>query len=205
MARITIGDLSPQNGPIGEPFVTCSRTRPGDPPDTTLINLNLMLVNLDGTYDQQNYIPIGPLSIASCLDREGYNVEFIDYQRFSHARRFDAQLFIDTIGQTAPLVGFSCMSNLLPFTLLCAGALKKAHPECTVVLGGVGPSPVAADILRAFPFVDSVVEGEGELTMLDFAGGNITPLPARRIVRDLDTLPFPAYSLLDIDAYSPVQ
>lgn len=188
-----------QNNP--KPYVKHSRTRNEDPADVTLINMNLMLVNQDGRYDQQNYIPLGLLYIASFLEKEGYNVEFIDYQLFSHARRFDAQLFIDAVGKPAPLVGFSCMSNLLPFCVLCARVLKKKYPKCSIVLGGVGPSPVASEISEAFPFISSVVEGEGELPMRDLMEGVVTCLPARKIVGDLNTLPLPAYHLIDFDVY----
>jgi len=184
------------------PHIPRSRTRPGQPADATLINLNLMLVNLDGTFDQQVYTPLGLLYIASCLEQEGANVEFIDYQTFSHARTFDAGLLADAIGETADLVGISCMSNLLPFAILVAEELKKRRPGCKTVMGGVGPSPVAREIVEAFPFVDSVVEGEGELIMREFlASGRVDPLPSRRIVTELDTLPIPAYHLLDYNLY----
>ncbi|MBW2093027.1 MAG: cobalamin-dependent protein, partial [Deltaproteobacteria bacterium] len=173
MARIVIEDLVSPEQKKGKPQVKRSRTRDADPPDVTLINLNLMLINNAGHFDQQNYIPLGLLYIAACLEREGYNVEFIDYQLFSHARKFDADLFINKIGKPAKLVGFSSMSNLLPFTILCAEKLKKRYPECKIVLGGVGPSPVAGQIIKAFPFIDSVVEGDGELAMLDFIKGDI--------------------------------
>jgi len=201
MARIVIEDLVSPEQKKGKPQVKRSRTRDADPPDVTLINLNLMLINNAGHFDQQNYIPLGLLYIAACLEREGYNVEFIDYQLFSHARKFDADLFINKIGTPAKLVGFSSMSNLLPFTILCAEKLKKRYPECKIVLGGVGPSPVAGQIIKAFPFIDSVVEGEGELAMLDFIKGDIIPLPPRRMVKDLNSLPLPSYSLLDFNFY----
>ncbi|MBW2086055.1 MAG: cobalamin-dependent protein, partial [Deltaproteobacteria bacterium] len=201
MTRIFIKDLVTQRQSEGEPQVRRSRTREDDAPDVTLINLNLMLINNAGRFDQQNYIPLGLLYIAAFLEREGYNVEFIDYQLFSHSREFDAALFCQAIGTPARLVGFSCMSNLLPFTIVCAEKLKESHPECKIVLGGVGPSPVAREIVEAFPFIDSVVEGEGELIMLDFLREDMVPLPSRRIVKNLDTLPLPAYSLLDFNHY----
>ncbi|MBW1709194.1 MAG: radical SAM protein [Deltaproteobacteria bacterium] len=201
MARIVIKDIVSLEPGKGKPQVRLSRTRNGDPPDVTLINLNLMLINNAGRFDQQNYIPLGLLYIAACLEREGCNVEFIDYQLFSHSRNFDADLFVKKIISPAKIIGLSCMSNLLPFTILCAEKLKKHHPECKVILGGVGPSPVAKEIIKAFPFIDSVVEGEGELAMLDFVRGHIAPLPPRRVIKDLDTLPLPSYSLLDFDFY----
>jgi len=201
MARILIKDLAASGGAKDKLYIRRSRTDGKAPPEVTLINLNLMLVNHGVHYDRQNYIPLGLLYIASCLKREGYPVELIDYQLFSHAKEFNAELFIKTLGKPGRLVGISCMSNLLPFTILCAEKLKKFYPECKIILGGVGPSPVAREIVRTFPSVDSVVEGEGELPMLDFVREGIVPLPPRNIIRDLNTLPLPDYSLTDFSFY----
>ena len=184
-----------------EPELRRVRTRPYEPPDITLVNLNLMLVSADGTFDQQVYLPLGLLYNSACLQRDGYNVEFVDYQLFSHAAKFDRDLFAEALGGLAPMVGISCMSNLLPFSISVAWRIKEARPDCRIVFGGVGPSPVASELLRAFPFIDCVVEGEGELNMLDFMSGTLGARPPVRIVSDLDTLPLPAYNLVDFSLY----
>jgi anaerobic magnesium-protoporphyrin IX monomethyl ester cyclase len=183
------------------PTVPRARTHRDRAPDATLINLNLMLARQDGTFDQQCYIPLGVLSIAAVLEQHGYCVELIDYQVFSHARYFDAALFLDTIGEVAPVVGISCMSNLLPFAVLVARAIKERHPDAFVVLGGVGPSPVARELVAAFDCIDCVVEGEGEMPMLDILRGARERLPRVNIVKDLDALPMPAYRLIDFPIY----
>jgi radical SAM superfamily enzyme YgiQ (UPF0313 family) len=170
-------------------------------PDVTLINMNLMLVKIGKEYDRENYIPLGILYIASFLEKKGYNVEFIDYQLFSHAEFFDVDLFIKALGKTAPVVGFSCMSNLFPFTVICAKRLKEINPDCKVILGGVGPSPVAKETIETFPFIDSVVTGEGELNMLKIMEGELEALPPVRIAKDLDEIGLPAFSLIDFNDY----
>jgi hypothetical protein len=81
-------------------------------PDVTFLNLNLMLAaGADGTFDQQIYIPLGLLYMASVLRQRGGNVELIDYQLFSQARRFDVDGLTATIGQTAPIVGISWLRH----------------------------------------------------------------------------------------------
>jgi anaerobic magnesium-protoporphyrin IX monomethyl ester cyclase len=189
------------NARLIRPTLPRSRTRPDQAPDVTLINLNLMLARQDGTFDQQCYIPLGPLSIAAVLERHGYCVEFIDYQVFSHARYFDAEMFLDAVGDLPSVVGISCMSNLLPFAVLVARTIKQRHAGVFVVLGGVGPSPVARELVAAFDFIDCVVEGEGELPMLDILRGKRDRLPQAHIVKDLDELPVPAYSHIDFSIY----
>ena len=187
--------------PNGRPRVAATRLDYRRPPDATFINLNLMLVNADGTFDQQHYLPLGLLYMAGVAERAGYNIEHVDYQLFNYARHFDAKLFVDAVECLAPVVCISCMSNLLPFALVVAEAVKQREPEAVVVLGGVGPSPVARGIVEAFPMVDIVVEGEGEANILGILAGDREPLPPVRIVNDLDSLPLPAYGLIDFENY----
>lgn len=201
MARIKINNLDLPLQETGEPFVRRYRIHTHSDPDVTLINLNLMLINQNGKYDQQNYLPLGILYLASYLGKYGYNIEIIDYQLFSHARTFDMELLVRTMGETAPLVGISTMTNLLPMAIQCAEEIKKRQPGCQVILGGTGPSPVSREIVQAFPFIDSVVTGEGERVMLDFLRQGITAYPPRMIVENLDEIPLPAYSLIDFELY----
>jgi radical SAM superfamily enzyme YgiQ (UPF0313 family) len=204
--RVKILDL-PRARPGGTPHLERRKTRPNEAADVTLLNLNLMLVNDDGTFDQQVYIPLGLLYIAAFLEKHGYNVEFADYQLFNEARSFNVDLLVDCLGDPAPIIGISCMSNLLPFCIQVSRALKSRYPQSKIVLGGVGPSPVAKEIVDAFPFIDSVVEGEGELNMLRIVQGDIERLPRKRVPVALDALPMPAYRLIqwkDYDAQPSV-
>lgn len=187
--------------PHKNPTLFRSRSRRDLSPDVTLLNLNLMQVNLGRSIDRQAYLPLGLLYIAACLEREGYNVDFADYQTFSEALSFDADLFVECLVDPAPIVGISCMSNLLPFSIHLAEKIRQAYPDRTVVLGGVGPSPVASEITRAFPFVDAVVEGEGELSMVEILRGKAHGHIQSDVPPDLDALPLPAYSLVDFDLY----
>lgn len=198
---LQIADLAPPQGEELRPEIRISSTRPTEPPDVTFLNLNLMLVRGDGTFDQQAYVPLGLLYMAAVLEREGYNVEFADFQQFAGARQFDAERLVAALRSSADVLGISVMSNLLPFSIHCARLLKEDRPERKIVLGGVGPSPVADEILEAFPFVDAVVEGEGELNVLRLLDGTLERRPPTRIVADLNTLPLPAYHLLDWGLY----
>jgi radical SAM superfamily enzyme YgiQ (UPF0313 family) len=93
------------------------------------------------------------------------------------------------------------MSNLLPFAVQCAKVLKERRPARRIILGGVGPSPVARQIIREFGFVDHVVVGEGELTLVEILRGRAGRVPRQRIPARLDDLPLPAYSLIDFSRY----
>lgn len=217
MGRLAVADLDTPGadgtGAAGDPrdHIRLAISEPGRPPDITLLNLNLMLVRNDGTFDQQSYIPLGPLYLAAVLEGEGCNVEFADFQQFLGARSFDLDRLVEALRGSAPVLGISVMSNLLPFAIECARRLKADRPERVLVLGGVGPSPVAREIVAEFPFVDYVVEGEGERNLLDILRweqraarrvlGERDPVPPVAVVDKLDTLPLPAYHLLDFSLY----
>lgn len=60
------------------------------------------------------------------------------------------------------VVGISANYNLMPALYLCA-MLKRLHPHVQVVLGGsMCVGEVGYSMAKAFPFLDWVVDGEGE-------------------------------------------
>jgi len=102
-------------------------------------------------------------------------------------------------------------------------AIRYAHallPDAALIAGGGHFTINAARLLAEVPELDAVVMGEGEQTFLELArwieaGGSIQgctvpgimrrengcpdSTPARPLITDLDTLPFPAYHALDLD------
>jgi len=102
-----------------------------------------------------------------------------------------------------------------------ARRVKRTLPQTHVVVGGVWATFNAQRILEVEPSVDSVCIGEGEKTAEDLAaavgdasnaaggpgfsdvaglawrdGPRVVVNPRRRLVRDLDSLPFPARDML---------
>ena len=188
--------------------------------DITLVNMNLLYVVYGDRVDRELHVPLGLLYLVSVLEEGGYRVDLRDYQRATGQDLFDIQYTLAFLEDSAPIVGFSCMANLLPYTLLVAQALKARHPEKTVILGGTGPTAVERDILYKLDGVDVIVRGEGERTILDLMGalaagrdlgtvagisyrrnGSVLENASRPRVADLDALPWPAYHRLDMHAY----
>ncbi len=117
------------------------------------------------------------------------------------------------------LAGIGSMTCELPEALAEARRLKQVHPNLTMVMGGSHPSGAPEDCL-ANRTADYVVAGEGEIALLGLidaleSGGDPLSVPGVWGVRDgrivtnvaapvpdIDTLPRPAYDLLDLDKYS---
>lgn len=163
----------------------------------------------------------GPLYIAAVLEKAGHGVDFRDYAVRSYWD-LDAPGLLSDLEDSANVIGVSCTSDLLPFVICTLKGLKQRHPGKTVILGGVGPTGVATEILEHFPFIDIVVLGEGESTILEvmecLAQGERSDLklvkgicyrdgevvfmtPARERIKDLDQLPFPLYECVRMQEF----
>lgn len=199
--------------------------RLGGSADLTLVNMNLLYIRLEGRVDYETHPPLGLLYLVSVLELKGFRVDLVDYQLLPRRRPgadpFDLDTALDYLGETAAVVGFSCMANLLPFTLLVAEQVKRRHPEKTLLLGGVGPFGVEKLILERFPWIDVVAQGEAERTLPNLLPALAGPDRLARVpgifyrcpegvvqytgkaprIDNLDDVPLPAYHRLDISAY----
>ena len=194
--------------------------------DITLLNFNLMYGVVNKTIDFQKYPPLGLLSIAASLEQEGYSVDFRDYQTFiSHKNGspFILKDIVPFIDDCSDIIGISCMSNLLPFAILASREIKEIYSNTTIILGGVGPTSVAKEIIKTFPWIDFVAYGEAEnsiVRLMDSLKNNTNIYTEKNIVSgfyykinnkvffkqqeritDLDSLPLPAYHLIDTKEY----
>lgn len=117
------------------------------------------------------------------------------------------------------IVGVTTKSVILPSAYMVARIAKKVNKDVVIVFGGAGATTVTEQVLQGHP-VDFVVRGEGEQTITELVdmlhsanpdfykieglsfkdGGRIIHNSSRAIVKDIDTLPYPArHLLLDTD------
>lgn len=160
------------------------------------------------------------------LSREFLGIEYLAAtlrQGGRHVRIFSAadegledDELVRRLADYAPAIaGFSLLYDLqLPSALTAAAELKQARPETFVIFGGPLASAISGLLLESFPFIDAVVEGEGESAIALLAGaidtgsdfGAVPSLVRRHeagIARgpraapaDLDTLPHPARDII---------
>ena len=129
--------------------------------DVTLVNLNMLCVRYVDRSETEIHLPLGPLYLASALQRSGFEVDFRDYQLVDQADKFSQQAIVEFLGDADTLF-VSCMANLLPFTLLALEQYRKLHPDAFIALGGVGAAGVESDVLALCPWIDAISVGEGE-------------------------------------------
>lgn len=104
----------------------------------------------------------------------------------------------DLTEHEADIVGFACYIWNIDMTLHVASLLKAVKPTVKIVLGGPEVSYTARHLLEAHPYIDYVVQGEGEEVFAELVArleGNqspfepeITGLLGRQICKDASVL-----------------
>jgi hypothetical protein len=167
---------------------------------------------------------LGVLTLAGVLEDAGIGALLFDldgaYSDFlREACRWGVEEFprwvaTHILATGARLFGFSSICNSYPVTLRIAAALKRCDPECTVLLGGPQASATDLATLQAFPYIDFVLRGEADHSLLTFIEELNGPRrfarvpgltwrspfgpqrnPDGSIIDDLDHLPLPAFHL----------
>lgn len=157
------------------------------------------------------HFPLGLGYLASYLRRQGCEVRLI--------LGITPEQLLGELAEFRPqVVGVSSMT---PTFCQAVGICRKVKQssDAVTVMGGVHVTALKEEILDAHPEVDFVVYGEGEETLgelcgalargeQDFSGiaglvfrradGTIQINPSRELIKDIDSLPFPARDLVDM-------
>ncbi|HPB70833.1 MAG TPA: radical SAM protein [Syntrophales bacterium] len=164
----------------------------------------------DITATANRMAPLGLLSIAAYLSREGHEVFVHDClgPRAVPGPAANARLVLEG---DPDLVGFSATTSGFLDAWEMAAAIKAARPEVVTVFGGVHVSALEGALLERFDAIDYLCPGEGEATLAELASGadpagiaglirrdgeRVVANPPRAPLADLDDLPFPAYEKL---------
>jgi radical SAM superfamily enzyme YgiQ (UPF0313 family) len=158
-------------------------------------------------------IPLGLAHIAAVLEENGVEVEVLDllvsqYSEEKVYRRM-AEFRPEVVGVTAVTMNYPISSKILK---LC----KQVDENAVTVIGGPHVTFWAEQTLREAPWIDIVVRGEGEYTMLDIVRGkelpqiegivfrkegDIVATADRPWIENLDELPLPARHLFPLSKY----
>ncbi len=159
--------------------------------------------------------PLGLAYIAACLEKNDFSVRIVDFEldknSLTHWLRRYQPRFLGISGTTH--------TRFESFSL--AQKAKKFNTEIITVYGGVHATFTALDTLQNVRAIDYVVRGEGEHTMVRLVDALMRNQPAERVlgiayrdgdnicetksaerIEDLDSLPRPAYHLLDMTQYA---
>lgn len=187
--------------------------------------LTVALVNLKAKTDNWHELimpPLGTMCLSSVAKKalgDSVRIAFHDMTLTFEEDRLenDVAEFLererpDVVG----IRGFTCHALEFP---LVAKMAKRIRPDSVVIVGGPHASTLSEGLFRE-PAIDYVCAGEGDDTFVEFlaavlrgedpravpglgwlADGKPTFSASRPLIRDLDRLPVPDYSIIDLDRY----
>jgi len=153
-------------------------------------------------YYPQNFavtriVPYSLLYLAKALLKNEYSVKIID----ANIEKEPLKKLKDEC-KNASLVGISAGMDFQVAMALPASKIAKGA-SCTVVWGGVY-STFNAHTLVNLPFVDCIVKGEGEKSMVSILEVGITEAPNIIYKRDGEILSNTISNFIDLNEYSPL-
>lgn len=159
--------------------------------------------------------PSSLLILAAYLERElpGIDIEIVDAQA-EHLDWHGLEKRIETVDPSLVLTsGFTC--NAYSCARTCE-ITKTINQDIPTIVGGIHFSFTPEESLRQFPEIDYIVRGEGEQTLVELiqslrtkkkkstikgisyrTSHKIIHTPSRPLIENLDTLPYPAYHLVE--------
>jgi len=165
-----------------------------------------------------SYPPLGLLYIASALEYDGNKVEIID---LSTGKETIEDLLIKISNFDA--VGFSVYYEDYIIVRKITKKIKEFNPNIPIITGGPFCTFMKNRSLTEIPFTDVCVTGEGEEVIIDLVryfegkknlsdihgifyknGEQIKKGKPLKIIKDLDTLHFPARHLVDKYDYGKI-
>jgi len=177
-----------------------------------------VLFIIHDVYQDDNIFPLGVAYLAAVLEKEGADVRIYSQDVFhypnNHLAAYLSKNSFDLIG-----IGFLSARFNETIKSLC-DVVNEYKKDAWLVLGQHGPSPIPDYILKGTK-ADVVVIGEGEKTIVDLMnckinnkslkdvkgiayryGNKVYINEKQKLIKDLDRIPFPAWSLFPMDRYT---
>lgn len=162
--------------------------------------MEIVFVN-PNTYQGNPRPPLGLLSLATVCLNAGHDATILD----ANLEQLDDEGVVHYIfHRGCDVVALTAMTPTINEALGIAGLLRAIMPEVKIIIGGVHASIFPED-LAAKEYIDAVIVGAGEHNILRVLDELPSPKQVYRqeLPLDLDRLPLPDYSLIDVLAYHP--
>jgi radical SAM superfamily enzyme YgiQ (UPF0313 family) len=176
--------------------------------------MRVTLVNAQ-VLDGNNVVPpLGLLYIAAVLEKAGHKVQIFDADP-----EYQSTIMKEIKDFNPELIGLSFLTVAYERAFNLCKDLKREIPDAIFCAGGVHTTVKPQDTLKEFD-LDFIVIGEGEDTIVEvceklekkegLAGvnglmyrenGEVIVTDKRDMIKDLDSIPFPARHLIDMTPY----
>ncbi|HHT9158281.1 MAG TPA: B12-binding domain-containing radical SAM protein [Candidatus Brocadiaceae bacterium] len=181
-------------------------------------NVDLLLIIPPSRIKHTIYPPYGAMYIASALRQKGYTPMILNVD----TERINNQGVIERVRQINPkYIGFSgIVAPSYKYIKDLSREIKQAFPNKIQILGG-GLTSAVEPVLQ-HTAINIVVHGEGEIAIVELmdclkSNKDLNSISGitfknefsnvhtdkRETIKDLDSLPYPAFDLIDISEYLP--
>lgn len=177
--------------------------------------MNVLLVNpCSAIWNAPKQIPLGLAYLASTLEKEGHKVRILD---MSLDKDLDSEL-----KREPHVVGFTATTPTIKTVWNLAEHVKTSS-SALIIVGGPHPSALPFESIEKVG-IDVVVVGEGEETLKEICArieirkslegvkgcvckenGHVIDNGPRPLIKDIDSLPFPAFHLFNLEKYGNAQ
>jgi len=166
--------------------------------------MRILLINTPYPSTEVPTVALGLAYVAAVLEKEGIEVQVEDFLVAKYSRGRLERRIADF---TPEIIGITSVTMNYPIACKILQDCKEIDRNIITVIGGPHVSFWAEEALGEAPWIDIVVRGEGEYTMLEIARGknlkeidgiafrgnrDIVLTEPRQWIENLDGLPFPA-------------
>ena len=182
--------------------------------------MKILLVNpIIRAKDKPRHVPFGIAQIASVIIGKGHKVQVFDCNAW---RPTDNQIKAVLKADDWDIVAIGGLVTSYGFIKSFVKKARQNLPRCKIILGGGVVTPIPKDVLRFLPAVDIAIIGEGYITFAETLeavedktveyseikgiawrnrDGEIIVNETRDFLKEVDSIPFPAWHLFPLDIY----
>jgi anaerobic magnesium-protoporphyrin IX monomethyl ester cyclase len=182
-----------------------------------LISMRVLLLSTPHPLEESPLPPLSLSYLASVLAQEGIEVKILDFL----VTRYHPKKLRRELEEYRPqLVGATCVTLNYPIARRMLKVCKAFDPRIVTVIGGPHVTFAPEETLFQSPWIDAVVIGEGERTLVELVravaedkdihhvpgiafadGGMVVKTSPQARIENLDQLPLPARELLPMARY----
>ena len=167
--------------------------------------------------------PQGIMYLCQVLRQEEIKVSLLNLASEISPGEFNSVKICDLLCQIkAKLIGLSVWDSTVPSVVAAIRMAKQRRTDATFILGGPAASTIGKELMARFPWIDAVVQGEGESAILSVirylsstkkdvsalakgvfirAGTKVLEGAASRPQLNGERIPIPNYTVIDETKY----
>ena len=171
------------------------------------------------------HIPFWAAILAAVVEKQGAEVGILDLNvhrmNFGGDRVPNSEVLKEIQSEKWDLIGIGGLTSTYKRIIELLPIIKKGAPDSIVISGGGWSTYNPDEIMKLTPHLDMIAIGEGEEIISEvyteiknktfnfekikglclYNNGDIKYTEPRALISDLNSIPYPAYHLLDLDLY----